>query len=144
MRSYQPSLMASINRLEKQLKELAPDQASQKKGDVIVDYSHYVDKPVEFLRDVLHFICTPQQEKICRLLMEPPYRVLAISANKQGKSAVAARLAWWWFLTRKPAKIISTAPNEDLLKKVLWSEIRACAREYLPDIYKKSFVPEIS
>lgn len=98
----------------------------------VPDYSEYKDKPVEFIRDILHFECTPKQEDFCRSVLEPPYKTLCISANAMGKSSGAARLAIWWFSTRKPAKVITTAPTQHQVRTILWQEMRAAAREHLP------------
>ena len=96
------------------------------------DYSAYRYKPVQFLRDILKFTCTPQQEELCESLLKPPYRSLAISANKTGKSSCAARLALWWFSTRKPAKVVTTAPTDLSVKTIMWMEMGQAARQYLP------------
>jgi hypothetical protein len=123
------SYQAQIKTLKAQLAKL---KATQITSEDAHDYSAYRYKPVEFLRNVLKFVCTPQQEELCTSLIKPPYRTLAISANKTGKSSCAARIALWWFCTRKPAKVITTAPTDLSVKTIMWAEMRQAAREHLP------------
>jgi hypothetical protein len=63
-----------------------------------------------------------------RGLLEAPYRVLAPSANSQGKTSGSAALSLWWFCTRSPAIIRTTAPKFDQVRDLLWKEIRRLAR----------------
>lgn len=90
-------------------------------------YEKYVDKPAEFARNVLGVTWTPLQEKVAMSLIEPPYRVLVPSANNMGKSFVSASIVLWWFCTRSPCIIKTTAPTMEQVKTILWKEIRAQA-----------------
>lgn len=45
------------------------------------------------------------------------------AANKMGKSRIAAVTALWFFLTRFPARVITTSSSESQLKDILWQEI---------------------
>ncbi len=91
-------------------------------------YAKYASDPDGFARDVLKFEFTALQKRMAEGLIKPPYRVLALSANEQGKTAGAAAVVLWWFLTRQPAIIITTAPKFDQVKKLLWKEIRRLAK----------------
>lgn len=65
----------------------------------------------------------------------PPYRTLIPSGHTQGKSHGVAGIALWWFCTRSPSLVISTAPKQSQLKDILWKEIRrqaAAARRPIP------------
>ncbi|HEX3152953.1 MAG TPA: hypothetical protein VHR66_33080 [Gemmataceae bacterium] len=108
-----------LDKLEQQLRA----RASQR----VEDYAKYRDDPAGFARDVLGVTLTPQQVQVAELLLVPPYRVLVPSANNQGKTFLAAVITIWWFCTRKPVKVLTTAPTFDQVKKLLWSEIRRLA-----------------
>jgi hypothetical protein len=92
------------------------------------DYSRYKNRPIAFMREVLHLWLTDEQKQVLRLMQQPPYRVLVPSANEQGKSILAAMITLWWFCTRSPARVITTAPKMAQLKKIVWKEIRRLAR----------------
>lgn len=91
-------------------------------------FAKYRDDPAGFAREVLKFEFTPLQIAMAEGLIKAPFRVLAPSANEQGKTAGAAAVVLWWFCTRSPAIIITTAPKFDQVKKLLWKEIRRLAR----------------
>jgi hypothetical protein len=90
-------------------------------------YEKYAADLAGFAADILKVTLTPQQIEIGRLLLEPPYRVLVPSANNQGKTFLAAVVTIWWFLTRRPVKILTTAPTLEQVKNLLWAEIRRLA-----------------
>lgn len=86
--------------------------------------SRYKDDPVGYARDVLKVTPTPDQERIARAVLEPPYRVLVKSGHNIGKTFLAAWLVNWWYDTRNPGVVISTAPDARSVSDVLWTEIR--------------------
>lgn len=95
----------------------------------------YRNDPVGFSRDVLGVQWVPNVVKVAESLLIPPYRVLMPSANSQGKTHACAGIALWWFCTRQPALVISTAPKLEQLRDLLWKEIRiqtALAKQPLP------------
>lgn len=53
-------------------------------------------------------------------------RIAIRSGHGVGKTTVLAWIAWWWFLTRFPAKIPVTAPTSHQLLNVFWSELMSC------------------
>jgi len=65
---------------------------------------------------------------MAELLLVPPYRVLVPSANSQGKTAGAAAIVLWWFATRSPAVVRTTAPKFEQVRDALWKEIRRLGR----------------
>jgi hypothetical protein len=91
-------------------------------------YAKYRDRPADFAREVLGVTFTDKQNEIAEGLLAPPYRVLASSANSQGKTNAAAAIVLWWYATRQPAKVITTAPKFEQLQNILWAEIRRLAR----------------
>lgn len=101
----------------------------------IAEYSRYRDDPVGFARDVLGVSWTPAVVRVAEAMQRPPYRVLIPSGHSQGKTHGVAGLAIWWFCTRSPALVISTAPKLSQLKDLLWKEIRrqvSAARKPIP------------
>lgn len=90
-------------------------------------YAEYHDKPVEFTRDILGIELVPLQQQVLRLTLVPPFKVLVPSANEQGKTCSSACLALWWFTTRSPAIVVTTAPKRDQVRNLLWKEIRKLA-----------------
>jgi hypothetical protein len=92
-------------------------------------YESYRDRPEAFARDVLKVDLVPLQVEVARMLLVPPYRVLVPSGNNLGKTLLAAAIVLWWFCTRSPAMILTTAPTYDQVRDLLWKEIRRLARE---------------
>jgi hypothetical protein len=82
----------------------------------------YRDDPVGFFVEVLGFYPTPDQATIARAV--PGNRVKVNSGHGIGKTALAAALCVWWFYTRNPAVIVTTAPKQHHVETVLWGEIR--------------------
>jgi hypothetical protein len=51
-------------------------------------------------------------------------RTSVAGCHDSGKTFTAAILCWWWVMTRRPSKVITTAPGGRQVGSVLWSEIR--------------------
>lgn len=88
------------------------------------DFSPYVHRPVEYCRDILRTNLTPVQAEIAEAFVKPPYKVKVRSGHGTGKSYLFAALCNWWYDTRIPSVVITTAPTLEALKAVLWAEIR--------------------
>ena len=82
----------------------------------------YVDDPVGFARDVLHFTPWSTQADIGRALVERQ-RVSVVSCNGAGKTCWAARLLLWFVMTRHDAVVVTTAPTWHQVS-LLWREVR--------------------
>lgn len=97
--------------------------------DEVAIYAKYIKDPVGFARDVLKIkFLTSLQCLALESLLKPPYSVLCPSANNQGKSFLGAIAVLWWFCTRSPCIIITTASSDRQVKDILWKEIRKLAR----------------
>lgn len=118
--------MSLLSRLRKAIKEA--EQIIHVKNTTN-PYEQYRDDPEGFATNILRMKLTPLQIKIARCLLEPPYRVLVPSANSQGKTCVAAAIVLWWYCTRTPAIVKTTAPTMDQVRDLLWKEIRRQSRE---------------
>src|SRR5262245_11970829 len=79
-------------------------------------FDTYRDDPEGFARYVLKVTLTPLQVDVARLLLVPPYRVLVPSANNMGKTHAAAAITLWWFCTRRPCTVLTTAPKYDQVR----------------------------
>lgn len=103
------------------------------------DLVRYSNDPNGFIRDVLGVILTPDQAAIAdRFVRRPgqPRRIKVNSGHNVGKTLLAACLALWWFYSRPRAVIITTAPTEQDVIDLLWTEMRLrhrAARVPLPD-----------
>jgi len=89
-----------------------------------ISLEHYKDDCVAFAREVLGVELTPDQQEIVRAF---PGRVKVNSGHSVGKSYLAAVLTLWWFFTRNPSVIVTTAPTKHHVETVLWTEIRMLA-----------------
>ncbi len=56
------------------------------------------------------------------------HRVSCRSGHKTGKTAAAAILAWFWFVTRANSGTVITAPTDRQVKRLVWKELRALRR----------------
>lgn len=88
------------------------------------DFTKYALDPVGYARDVHGLKLTPKQEEILIGLITPPYRVLAPSANTQGKSFIGALAVSWWYDTRPVSISITTANTQAQVEEILWGYIR--------------------
>jgi len=66
---------------------------------------------------------TPDQERVLDSVSRHD-RTSVHSGHATGKSRAAADIALWFLHTRKPSKVITTAPTWPQVEKILWSEIR--------------------
>lgn len=108
--------------------------------------------PVGYCRDILDVRLTPDQERIARKLCEPPYKVLVRAGHNVGKSFLAACMISWWYDCFDPGIVLSTAPTERQVQKILWKELRllrarhggfsgpsVCQMQSAPDHYAMGF-----
>ena len=90
-------------------------------------FTEYADRPLDFCRDVLGIELWEKQEKIMlSVLVNPRTAVPACYAS--GKTYLAAAICLWWLFTRRPALVVSTAPTNRQVKKLLWRYIRKLHR----------------
>lgn len=87
---------------------------------------------------------TPDQEAIARAFLVPPYKVKVRAGHNVGKTFLFAALANWWFDTRNPSVVITTAPTHRDVCDLLWTEIRLQrARVNLPAHFIGPAAPEM-
>lgn len=108
------------------------------------EFARYVCDPIGFARDVLKVTPTADHERWLPALLEPPYRVMAKSGHKIGKTFGAAMAVAWWHYTRPQSVVITTAPTERDVIDLLWTEIRLLVtRARLPDHFIGPAAPEM-
>jgi hypothetical protein len=104
----------------------------------------YVNDPVGYARDVVKVKLTPDQEEIERAFIEPPYKVKVRAGHSVGKTFLFALLCNWWFDTRDPGVVITTAPTKRDVCDLLWTEVRLQrARAGLSDDFIGPSAPEM-
>lgn len=94
----------------------------------------YKDDPAGFVREVLGIRPLAYQVKIMESVRDNRSTAVA-SCHGAGKTMVAAMVVLWFFCTRKPAVVITTAPTGRQVKNLLWRYIRklhAKAKRKLP------------
>src|ERR1700726_2279955 len=84
----------------------------------------YRNYPVEYAQQILKADLTETQMEILDSLTIHPFKTLVKSGHEVGKSHVMACAASWWFDTRVPSIVLTTAPKYSQVKDVLWKEIR--------------------
>lgn len=57
-------------------------------------------------------------------LLNPPFRVSVDSGHGVGKTFAAAAAVNWWYETRNPGVVITTAPTQRDVIDLLWTEVR--------------------
>lgn len=120
---------------------MTPDDAPGATSDW-PDWSAYADHPVAFAREVLGSRLTDDQIAVIRSVQE--HRITVVpSANSVGKTYVGADIALWWFLTKRPSKVITaSAPPEDNLRVLLWGEINSRCHNR-PDLMPSNVVRDL-
>ena len=84
----------------------------------------YKDDPVGYATDILKITLTPDQQEIARGLLTPPYRIKARAGHSVGKTFIGAMLVNWWYDTRDPGIVITTAPTLRDVCDLMWAEVR--------------------
>ncbi len=92
-------------------------------------YPEYRDNPVGFVEDVLGIQLVSKQQEALESLLHPPYCTLCPSGNEQGKTVDGACAVLWWYSTRRPAIVLTTASTARQVHDVLWKEIHKRARQ---------------
>jgi len=101
----------------------------------------YRDDPLGYIANVLKMTLTEDQAKIAA---DMPGRVKVNSGHSVGKTSVCAAIVNWWWDTRDPGVIITTAPTERDVIDLLWTEIRLQRiRANLPSNFSGPRAPEM-
>jgi hypothetical protein len=84
----------------------------------------YAGRPDLYADEYLRSGLTPKQREILSLLDKPPYRVLARSANTQGKTYVGAVKCSHFYDTVRPSITLVTAPTYVQVRDLAFKELR--------------------
>lgn len=95
--------------------------------NLIKSIEYYIDRPVEFAKDILNVEPEDYQAQIMNDVAKNP-RVSVKSGHGTGKSALESWVLWWYITTRPFPKIICTAPTAHQLKDILWAEVNKWKR----------------
>lgn len=113
--------MPTVDALEKQTENLNSNAAEIALRERLMAYD---GRPVRYAREHLGRFVTPKQAEILHKLQTPPFRVLARSANTQGKTFVGALKCSHFFDTRTPSITIATAPVYAQVRDLIFKELR--------------------
>lgn len=113
--------MKRLAAIERRLQKLA---SNRQESVVARELSRYDKHPIPYVTEYLGKKLTPKQAEILTLLDSPPYRVLARSANTQGKTFVAAAKCSHTFDSVQPSIVLATAPTKDSVRDLLFKELR--------------------
>lgn len=98
----------------------------------------YVDHPIKFAEEILGATLTDDQKIILRSVRDNRI-TLVPSANANGKTYAAGGAAIWWGSCFAPSKVILTAaPPEDNLRRLLWGELTKFL-EHRPELLPSSY-----
>lgn len=87
----------------------------------------YIDHPVEFFEDILQKQPDELQKKILNEIPECINKGLSVAAKAGhgvGKTFIEAGIVIWWLATRPWPKVVCTAPTQNQLFNILWSELK--------------------
>ena len=77
-------------------------------------------------------VCDAIKEKL--LAGERHIQLHIRTCHTSGKTWLSSRLVHWWQGTRPGARTITTAPNQRLIEKLLWTELRAAHAHAAPEV----------
>lgn len=86
-------------------------------------FTEYRDDPEGFAKRVLGVKLTYKQRLILRAVRDNKSTAVA-SCHGAGKTWIAAVVSLWWFASRAPALVVTTAPTGRQVKNLLWRYIR--------------------
>lgn len=86
--------------------------------------SPYQNDPVRYAREKLGITLWGKQIEAAESLLKPPYKTLVKASHNVGKTFLAAALVSWWYDTRNPSIVLTTAPTDRQVRDLLWKEVR--------------------
>ena len=98
-------------------------QAAEEIGPTRSLTPEYADHPIRFAEEILGANLTEDQKLVLRSVRDNRITLVA-SANAVGKTYDAGAAAIWWGSSFSPSKtVLTAAPPEDNLKRLLWGEL---------------------
>lgn len=92
--------------------------------------------PLYFATQILKVEPSPNQQSALEAINENDH-VAIRAAHDQGKTALLAWVAWWFFWTRFPLKIVVAANTQDQLRDVTWAELAKWGRRLPPELLER-------
>lgn len=86
------------------------------------------DVGLGFIRDILGMQPWEKQTEIVRSVFGPVRTTAVFSANSMGKTTVAAAIALAWLYTHPGRIVITSAPTQRQVRRLLWKELRKLYR----------------
>jgi hypothetical protein len=120
--SLRAALSQRLGRLERRLVGLKMAAPGRHRRNLRL--ARYRNDPVGYARDVLGVELTEPIAEALQSLLQPPHRVSVDSGHGVGKTHGAAVAVNWWYDTRDPCWVITTAPTDRDVKDLLWTEVR--------------------
>lgn len=124
------------------LSAIYPEDVSRLRDHNIRSYEKYRDDPVGYINRVLRKTLTPNQKAVCEAIMNSPHKVIAQSANNQGKTFLGGALVNWFYDTREQGVCLTTAPIDRDVKDGIWKQVRSLRKtrwdfrgDLIPELY---------
>jgi len=118
-----PSLAKSILGPPPKAEPSGDTQAAREVAAALID--RWYNDPVLFAWEACGVVLWRGQRDICAAVTAKwPCRVAVKSGHKTGKSLCLACIALWWWITRKNARVVMTAPTARQIRSTLWREVR--------------------
>lgn len=85
--------------------------------------SEYADDPEGFCEDVLEITLFDKAREILRAVRD--YHDVAVKGcHESGKTFISAAIMHWWLCTNVDSIVITTAPKEELVEKLIWRDFK--------------------
>src|ERR1019366_4349212 len=92
-----------------------------------VNRPHEYEDPCRFSAEILKSPIWSKQQEILRSIVRYPMTWVK-ACHGSGKSFVASLALLWWLARWDDGVVISTAPGQDQVERILWGEVHAAVR----------------
>ena len=114
-------IIGKINQLKRQ-REQRRKKLLSSDSTGLPSFHLYFNRPIEFCTEILGIHPTQEQRLILESVRDRSITNVK-AAHGVGKSLIAAVLVLWWVFA-VGGLAVTTAPTEDQVKEILWSEVR--------------------
>jgi len=108
-------------------------------GTFIAAMQYYYNHPYEFVVDVIGVTPSDQQKQVLDAFGRGDKHVTVRSGHGIGKTALESWVALWFMSTRPHARIPCTAPTQNQLYDILWSELKKWINQIKDERIKNMF-----
>ncbi len=85
--------------------------------------------PIKFVKRFWPQFYIYREQRDIMYSVRDNYETIVPAGNELGKDFIAGLVVLWFFVSRRPCKIVTTAPHQGQLEDVLWGEIRRFIQE---------------